>query len=56
MKTMLFGVVAWVLASSAASAEVHVTMQNGRYTNVAHSAHGVLGSDGKILIRNQVYR
>src|SRR6266446_10258487 len=38
MKTMLFGVVAWVLASSAASAEVHVTMRNGQVSLVAKDA------------------
>src|SRR4030081_1449150 len=38
MKTMLFGVAAWVLASSAAFAEVHVTMQNGRVSVVAKDA------------------
>jgi len=38
MKTMCFGVVVWALASSAAFAEVHVTMQNGRVSVVAKDA------------------
>src|SRR5438132_9825813 len=38
MKTMFFGVIAWVLASSAAFAEVHVTMQDGRVSLVAKDA------------------
>src|SRR5712691_7650870 len=38
MKTLLFAVVAWVLAASAASADVHVTMQDGRVSIVAKDA------------------
>src|SRR5947207_3696553 len=38
MKTIFFGIVAWALASSAAFAEVHVTMQEGRVSIVAKDA------------------
>jgi len=38
MKSISFGVVAWLLAASAAFAEVHVTMQNGRVSVVAKDA------------------
>jgi len=38
MKTIFFGIVAWALASSAAFAEVHVTMQSGRVSVVAKDA------------------
>src|SRR2546427_8639885 len=38
MKTLLFAVVAWVLAASAGFAEVHVTMQNGRVSVIAKDA------------------
>src|SRR5947207_8408824 len=38
MKTIFFGIVAWALASSAAFAEVHVTMQSGRVSLVAKDA------------------
>src|SRR5262245_1436035 len=38
MKRLLFGVAALLVASSAAFAEVHVTMQNGRVSVVAKDA------------------
>jgi hypothetical protein len=38
MKTTLIGVAAWLLAVSTASADVQLTMQNGRVTLVAKDA------------------
>src|SRR5215467_15942041 len=38
MKTMIFGAVVYLLASSTAFAEVQVTMQNGRVSVVARDA------------------
>ena len=38
MKTALFGIAAWLVAASTASAEVHLTMQNGRVSLVAKDA------------------
>jgi hypothetical protein len=39
MKTTLIGVAAWLLAVSTASADVQLTMQNGRVTLVAKDAN-----------------
>lgn len=38
MKTALIGIAAWLVAASTASAEVHLTMQNGRVSLVAKDA------------------
>lgn len=38
MKTVIVGVAAWLLAVSTASADVHLTMQNGRVSLVAKDA------------------